>query len=183
MAVLPPKLEPPLCHTASRTWWRTSQRNSVLFAQSMDKKWESKSGKFPNRSTKQSPGCPSHQNKWHWGNAAGAEWGWLCHVGGGSERRGCPHVQWNSSGPYQMSDRKGQQSTKVWRRFGKVWALVCDYEEMFSIDRFYPRTCSTTVNASGGLIYRTSFKEIPGKGWGVLVKSPGSAWVRDKLNN
>lgn len=34
------------------------------FAQSMNKKWESKSGDFPSRSRKQTPGFASPQNKW-----------------------------------------------------------------------------------------------------------------------
>lgn len=73
---------------------------------------------FPNRSRKQSPGCPSHQNKWHGQDAARD--GWRCYVGESSERSECPDVQWNSSSPYQMSDREGQQTTKVCRRFGTV---------------------------------------------------------------
>lgn len=85
--------------------------------------------------------------------------------------------------PAKLVNREGQQAAKVWRRFGKVWALVCDYEGIFSTDRFCPRACSTTANTSVGLIYKISLKETPGKGWGALVKTQGSAWVRGKLNN
>lgn len=123
---------------------------------------------FPNRSRKQSHCCPSHQNKWHWQDASGAGWRWPCHAGESSER-----AQMYSG--IALAPTKwvtGKVSRQL--RFGKVWALVFDYKEMFLIDGFYPRTCSTTANTNVGFSYKRSLKETPGRVWGVLVKSQSS---------